>query len=956
MVFFTSFFAFREPPDKVPVAENISAQTIGPNGVLSIHHSGVPSLNPINQNCAAMNGVAQTKTQSDSSVEQGIPCSNRWHPGGPSLSGRPWMEGIFGCMRPVLSLIGKSHMMDPQMRRTGDDWEIPFEIITDLEWLGSGAQGAVFSGKLRGEMVAVKKVRDVKETEIKHLRKLDHENIVKFKGVCTQSPVFCIIMEYCPYGPLHEIIKEDDIVPPIRFVTWAKQIAQGMQYLHQHKIIHRDLKSPNILIGKEEIVKISDFGTSREWNEISTKMSFAGTVAWMAPEVIRNEPCSEKVDIWSYGVVLWELMTCEVPYKDVDSSAIIWGVGNNSLHLPIPTTSPPGFKLLIELCWKPKPRNRPSFKIILNHLEIAGTELLEQSDITTEEYFERQKRWREEVRGHMLTMASNSSNIHKYEQDLIKKREDEWKHAKEVREIYENRLAMANQLFMKLEQREREIAEREKNLPGFKKQYKRIVNPIKNAHERHRRKCASQTQLPVSNLVTQDSTSTPSPLSPVAPVAVTSPKTSKLYAQIDSPSSVAPPKSVVITTNGSHRTKKLRHRRTGSGTGFYTPKSSPSRDRKTHSEPNDTKVLVSTETQTDAMDVSETDASSPVHGLPAKSTTTTGRRITMCLYEDESTQKTTIAYIKPINEAPTTEKDEVDKKLQENEEEEDRPATPSLMNGNVSMTNSGVSVYRDACSSPDLLNDLMNSNERLDTRECSDGDNLERLEKKVQEFITDKSRENGNSIDVQQKYSGKKRSFISVTESPDGAKNFSRSSSGRHSQSRLESHYHHKDEQCNDSWTDEEGEDTYDSYVLRRKSVARLPIRRRYKHSSSLIAVLKSSRQILMSDEENTSEYSHPPSSQHSTLESNPEVCLKQLKRMQERKRMRSKSVDDANRLNAMTSSSSVMISSQENECEHETSSASDSDDDDLDDGKNCKRDTLNGNGGMERKEEIVSY
>lgn len=135
-------------------------------------------LNPINNQCG-MNGVSSKN--SDSSVEQQIPCSNRWHPGGPSLGGRPWIDGIFGCMRPVLSLIGKSHIIDPNVRRTGDDWEIPFEIITDLEWLGSGAQGAVFSGKLRSTMVAVKKVRDVKETEIKHLRKLDHENIVKFK-------------------------------------------------------------------------------------------------------------------------------------------------------------------------------------------------------------------------------------------------------------------------------------------------------------------------------------------------------------------------------------------------------------------------------------------------------------------------------------------------------------------------------------------------------------------------------------------------------------------------------------------------------------------------------------------------------------------------------------------------------------------------------------------------------
>ena len=100
-------------------------------------------------------------------------------------------------------------------------------------------------------------------------------------------------------------------------------------------------------------------------------MSFAGTVAWMAPEVIRNEPCNEKVDIWSYGVLLWELLTCEVPYRNVDSSAIIWGVGSNSLQLPIPRTCPDGYKLLMKQCWSAKSRNRPSFKHILMHLEIG---------------------------------------------------------------------------------------------------------------------------------------------------------------------------------------------------------------------------------------------------------------------------------------------------------------------------------------------------------------------------------------------------------------------------------------------------------------------------------------------------------------------------------------------------------------------------------------------------------
>ena len=72
----------------------------------------------------------------------------------------------------------------------------------------------------------------------------------------------------------------------------------------------------SVLIGRNEVIKISDFGTSKTWGgERSTCMSFAGTVAWMAPEVIRNEPCNEKVDIWSFGVCLWELLNCEVPYR-----------------------------------------------------------------------------------------------------------------------------------------------------------------------------------------------------------------------------------------------------------------------------------------------------------------------------------------------------------------------------------------------------------------------------------------------------------------------------------------------------------------------------------------------------------------------------------------------------------------------------------------------------------------
>ena len=206
-----------------------------------------------------------------------------------------WINGILGCLKPVWNIIGKNAANENKT----DDWEIPFENIRDLQWLGSGAQGAVFLGKLNNEYVAVKKVKEKNETDIKHLRRLNHPNIVLFRGVCTEAPnCYCIVMEYCPGGQLYDLLKGGHQVPPKLVVDWSKQIASGMQYLHSHKIIHRDLKSPNVLISHNNLLKISDFGTSRQWNERSTRMSFAGTVAWMAPEIIRNEPCSEKVDVW----------------------------------------------------------------------------------------------------------------------------------------------------------------------------------------------------------------------------------------------------------------------------------------------------------------------------------------------------------------------------------------------------------------------------------------------------------------------------------------------------------------------------------------------------------------------------------------------------------------------------------------------------------------------------------
>ncbi|KGL81681.1 Mitogen-activated protein kinase kinase kinase 13 [Tinamus guttatus] len=394
-----------------------------------------------------------------------------------------FLEGLFGCLRPVWNIIGKAYSTDYKLQQQ-DTWEVPFEEISELQWLGSGAQGAVFLGKFRAEEVAIKKVRDQNETDIKHLRKLKHPNIIAFKGVCTQAPCYCIIMEYCAHGQLYEVLRAGRKVTPRLLVDWSTGIASGMNYLHLHKIIHRDLKSPNVLVTHTDAVKISDFGTSKELSDKSTKMSFAGTVAGMAPEVIRNEPVSEKVDIWSFGVVLWELLTGEIPYKDVDSSAIIWGVGSNSLHLPVPSTCPDGFKILMKQTWQSKPRNRPSFRQTLMHLDIASADVLATPQET---YFKSQAEWREEVKKHFEKIKSEGTCIHRLDEELIRRRREELRHALDIREHYERKLERANNLYMELsaimlqlEVREKELIKREqaveKKYPGTYKRHP--VRPI----------------------------------------------------------------------------------------------------------------------------------------------------------------------------------------------------------------------------------------------------------------------------------------------------------------------------------------------------------------------------------------------------------------------------------------------------------------------------------------------
>ncbi|KAB1271522.1 Mitogen-activated protein kinase kinase kinase 21 [Camelus dromedarius] len=141
-------------------------------------------------------------------------------------------------------------------------------------------------------------------------------------------------------------------------------------------------------------LKITDFGLAREWHR-TTRMSAAGTYAWMAPEVIKSSVFSKGSDIWSYGVLLWELLTGEVPYRGIDGLAVAYGVAVNKLTLPVPSTCPEPFAKLMKECWQQDPHIRPSFALILEQL--TAIERAVMTEMPQESFHSMQDDWKLEI-------------------------------------------------------------------------------------------------------------------------------------------------------------------------------------------------------------------------------------------------------------------------------------------------------------------------------------------------------------------------------------------------------------------------------------------------------------------------------------------------------------------------------------------------------------------------------
>ena len=143
--------------------------------------------------------------------------------------------------------------------------------------------------------------------------------VFQFVAACKKPPVFCIITEYMAGGSLRKYLhqQEPHSVPIELVLNLSLDIARGMSYLHSQGILHRDLKSENILLGQDMSVKVADFGISCLESQCGSGKGFTGTYRWMAPEMIKEKHHTRKVDVYSFGIVMWEILTALVPFSDM---------------------------------------------------------------------------------------------------------------------------------------------------------------------------------------------------------------------------------------------------------------------------------------------------------------------------------------------------------------------------------------------------------------------------------------------------------------------------------------------------------------------------------------------------------------------------------------------------------------------------------------------------------------
>ncbi|PAN17975.1 hypothetical protein PAHAL_3G169200 [Panicum hallii] len=299
---------------------------------------------------------------------------------------------------------GRQHSLRPGR----EDWEIDPAKLVVKGVIARGTFGTVHRGIYDGHDVAVKlldwgedghrseqdiaAVRAAFSQEVSVWHKLDHPNVTKFIGaimgardlniqtenghIGMPTNICCVVVEYLAGGALKSfLIKNRRRKLAFKVVVQiALDLARGLSYLHSKKIVHRDVKTENMLLDKTRTVKIADFGVARlEASNPSDMTGETGTLGYMAPEVLNGNPYNRKCDVYSFGICLWEIYCCDMPYPDLSFSEVTSAVVRQNLRPEIPRCCPSSLANVMKRCWDANPDKRPEMAEVVSLLEAIDT-------------------------------------------------------------------------------------------------------------------------------------------------------------------------------------------------------------------------------------------------------------------------------------------------------------------------------------------------------------------------------------------------------------------------------------------------------------------------------------------------------------------------------------------------------------------------------------------------------
>ncbi|KAG7022742.1 Serine/threonine-protein kinase STY46 [Cucurbita argyrosperma subsp. argyrosperma] len=271
-----------------------------------------------------------------------------------------------------------------------DVWEINPRHLKFEHKVASGSYGDLYKGTYCSQEVAIKVLKPERvdsdmqsefAQEVYIMRKVRHKNVVQFIGACTKPPSLCIVTEFMSGGSVYDYLhKQKGTFRLPSLLKVAIDVSKGMNYLHQNNIIHRDLKAANLLMDENEVVKVADFGVARVKAQSGVMTAETGTYRWMAPEVIEHKPYDHKADVFSFAIVLWELLTGKLPYEFLTPLQAAVGVVQKGLRPIIPKHTNPKLAELLEKCWQQDPSCRPDFSEIIDILLQITKEVAEDGD------------------------------------------------------------------------------------------------------------------------------------------------------------------------------------------------------------------------------------------------------------------------------------------------------------------------------------------------------------------------------------------------------------------------------------------------------------------------------------------------------------------------------------------------------------------------------------------------